>query len=372
MLLLIALLSLPITAPVEHPEQVVRLRAALRAPAPISLRITVLGDSHTVGDRFTGHLRQRLQTRYGVGGRGFVLPGRPWRGHRQRHLKTEQRGAWRPVDVRGHTTPWRGPGGCAMASDDPQAMVVLKPSGPWAWLDVHLATGQLRVEVDGQPLRVVGPGITRLMAPAEARALTLRPQGSVEVLGVDFGAPSGITLDALGINGAQANRLLRGDAAFTAGLGQMAPDVLMLAFGTNAIYRLDAAFNMPRYQRRFAAVIARIRAAAPGAECLVLGPPDFQRRHHTAVPELAPLIEAQRRAAVAAGCAFWDARQAMGGPGSVAIWAQQGWAGKDRVHLTRSGYRALAEALLAALEVPQAEALREPPLPGAPSMRAAP
>ena len=170
-----------------------------------------------------------------------------------------------------------------------------------------------------------------------------------EVLGVDFGAPAGVTVDALGINGARADRLLRGDAALDAGLRRMDPVLVVLAFGTNAIYRLDGPFDAARYQADFTAALRRVRGATRRAACLVVGPADFQRWGHAPVPELGPLIEAQRAAAAASRCAFWDARAAMAG--GVAQWASAGLAGKDRVHLTRAGYEALAEGLLGALTV---------------------
>ena len=50
-------------------------------------------------------------------------------------------------------------------------------------------------------------------------------------------------------------------------------------------------------------------------------------------------------------CALWDARKAMGGPGSILSWAElePALAGGDGVHLTRQGYRVIAQGLFADL-----------------------
>jgi lysophospholipase L1-like esterase len=59
---------------------------------------------------------------------------------------------------------------------------------------------------------------------------------------------------------------------------------------------------------------------------------------------VAEIVQIQRRVAHAAGCAFYDQLQAMGGAGSIDAWASEAdpRAGRDRVHLTRSGYALLA------------------------------
>jgi lysophospholipase L1-like esterase len=65
------------------------------------------------------------------------------------------------------------------------------------------------------------------------------------------------------------------------------------------------------------------------------------------MPKLEAILAAQRRAAAAAGCAFYDQLAAMGGPGTIHTWAGEPKprARKDHVHLTRDGYALLAGAL---------------------------
>jgi lysophospholipase L1-like esterase len=50
------------------------------------------------------------------------------------------------------------------------------------------------------------------------------------------------------------------------------------------------------------------------------------------------MIEAQRRAALEVGAAFWSSYAAMGGSGSMDNWAASGLGQGDHVHLTKDGY----------------------------------
>jgi len=57
------------------------------------------------------------------------------------------------------------------------------------------------------------------------------------------------------------------------------------------------------------------------------------------------ISEAQREAALASGCAFWDLRAKMGGKGSMFKWVAAGMAQADHVHFTGSGYKMIADAV---------------------------
>ena len=54
------------------------------------------------------------------------------------------------------------------------------------------------------------------------------------------------------------------------------------------------------------------------------------------------LLEAQRRAAILAGAAFWSEYDAMGGAGSMNAWVARGLGRFDHVHFTAVGYGRLA------------------------------
>ena len=113
---------LAVEVPIEHPERLSRTFARLRGVEQGSVRrvrITHFGDSHIAADLWTGPLRARLQARFGDGGRGHVLVGRPWSSHWQQHLRNTSAGPWRVDGLSGGLADgFYGAGGCSMASAD--------------------------------------------------------------------------------------------------------------------------------------------------------------------------------------------------------------------------------------------------------------
>jgi hypothetical protein len=117
---------------------------------------------------------------------------------------------------------------------------------------------------------------------------------------------------------------------------------------------LSANWTEPEYHAAFTAVLRRLRAAAPLASILVVGPPDCAKRirgRRVPFPHLEDVIDVQRKAALENGCAFWDWRTRMGGPGSVQQWVQAGLGQGDYVHLTSAGYRLVGSMLFDELMV---------------------
>jgi hypothetical protein len=87
----------------------------------------------------------------------------------------------------------------------------------------------------------------------------------------------------------------------------------------------------------------------------VVGVADMARRGTNNALESYPNIEkirdAQRNAALRAGCAFWDSYAAMGGKNSIVSWAyaQPSLAAKDFCHFSNVGASFRAELLCRSL-----------------------
>jgi hypothetical protein len=64
------------------------------------------------------------------------------------------------------------------------------------------------------------------------------------------------------------------------------------------------------------------------------------------VPKLAAI---QRQVAAEVGCAYWDTLSAMGGYGSMGIWAQRGLGGADLAHPSGTGADVLGRWIYSAL-----------------------
>jgi len=359
--------------PIENAAALTSFFAALgdvEAGALRRVRVTQLGDSHIAADMWSGRARALMQARFGHGGRGFVSAGRPWPSYAQGQVRGAQTGAWRSDGLRGGLDDGRaGPSTCSIATADPNATATLdttsqKGTGaPFSALSVlylrQPGGACMRVEVDGEALSIVDTrGPWSLPAASRfdlrdtphrvvARSLSPPTAGELRLIGFSLERASGLVWDALGINGAQARRLLReSPEALSTTLDALAPDLLVVSYGTNELF--DRNLNADEYARALSEVLTRLRGAAPNAACLLTGPFDaLQGRRAPA--QFDAVYAVQRALAERSGCAFWDARRAMGGPGTIRAWRRKGWAQRDNVHLTRPGYEALGDHLVAAL-----------------------
>ena len=343
------------------------LRQAARGQG--QARLVVFGASHVASDLMTGHLRRRLQERFGDAGAGFALPVKPWPSYRRAGLRISSSRGWTTHRV---LPDHYGLAGVAVSARDPDEYGVLRTAGSGARgrgktrLQVFFLRrpggGGLQVRLDDRPaLHIptagprVEPGYATLVAYDGPHRLEVRPRGDgeVRVFGVaeDRDAP-GVVVDTLGINGAQASyQLLWDGRTFGDHLRRRRPDLVVLAYGTN---ESRGRRPLPRYEADLRAVVRRVRTAVPGASCLLIGPSDNPRRRaggYSPRPRTARINAVQRRVARESGCGFFDLFGFMGGDLSMLRWVahRPRLGAHDHVHFTRRGYRRIGEALYEAL-----------------------
>src|SRR5690606_37056139 len=127
------------------------------------------------------------------------------------------------------------------------------------------------------------------------------------------------------INGARARyQLLWNQELFQEQVRRRAPDLIALAYGTNESGDDDVPIET--YRDRLRQVVTRMRATAPEASCLLIGPSDRpltdrRRRSFEERPRTAQVVETQRSVAVEQGCGFFDLVAFSGGPNSIVAWA---------------------------------------------------
>jgi lysophospholipase L1-like esterase len=326
-------------------------------------RIVHYGDSHVAADILTGELRRYFQRDFGDAGTGFVIPGHSW--YLRKALKSDAGLRWR-VDGLGQNSTIEdgryGLSGISLSAERPgerirvraecsRFMIYLlkQPHGGSVDLLLDGITYHHRVSLRSKRfeplyLEVEADGD----GPHTIELITITG-GPVRLLGVTAEKRStGVVYDALGINGARAGRPLTWDWRILAdNLERRLPDLIIVAYGTNEVS--DEDLDLEEYRRNFSELLGRLRQAAPQASLLVIGPPDralLAGSRWRSIGAMQGLIEAQREAALSSGAAFWDLYQMMGGQGSIDQWAKRAepLAQPDRVHLSKSGYKLVAEA----------------------------
>jgi lysophospholipase L1-like esterase len=338
-------------------------------------RILHFGDSLVVVDFLTGEARRRLQSRFGDAGHGYMLAGRPWPWYQHWDVTYSTSREWRvdgvmnPKSKAGHY----GLAGYAFDGSGPGQFVEWGTSASGeigrkvGHFELHYLIqpggGSLLVFVDGQlhgKVRTAGPGAKSGVyavdvkdGPHKFRA-QCAGDGPVRVFGgvLERGGP-GVVYDTLGINGGRARTLDRINPELWAEqLKLRRPDLILFNFGTNESE--DADRPMATVEADYLSVLRRARAAAPAASCLVVSPPDRAARQGgqlTTHPMIPRLVATQRRAALAAGCAFYDTYEAMGGRGSMAHWFQSRppMCAGDMTHPNRRGADVLGDVLFRSL-----------------------
>jgi lysophospholipase L1-like esterase len=348
--------------PVENPGTLVpffeQLYRHQMGEMPGPLRILHYGDSHTAADEWTGDLRARFQEKFGDGGSGYSLAGRPWNGYRRMDVRTGSTRGWHSDGLVGRAGDGLyGLGGVSMSTKSPHESVYLladcqefelfylqQPGG--GSLDIF-DNGSLveRISTDGE----AGPGYYHYgTTPGQHRfEVETIERAPVRLFGWVAENQTGVTYETLGINGAQASIVFDWDeATLRSNIERRSPGLIVLAYGTNEAGRKD--WTLETYRDMFSELIGRFRQAAPAATILVIGPPDRDirtRKGWESVDRIDMVVEAQRQAAAAHGCAFWDLRAKMGGKGAMRQWVLAGMAQHDHVHFTGPGYRMLGDAV---------------------------
>jgi lysophospholipase L1-like esterase len=331
--------------------------------------ILQIGDSHTANDSFSGHMRELFQARFGDAGRGVLPPGVPYQWYRPARVTVTSQG-WRVVSsyrgdpgafgVTGLRQHADGPAEMTLSADDPGDLAQ-------AEVEILRQPGGGTLDANGTLIATAAPSSQAvwLKVPTSTGGSTLtlgaRGDGPVDVLAWSIGrGRPGVIWANLGTVGASAvlmdvwdQTLLHQDIA------HLSPSLIVLAFGTNEGFRDST--DPAAFEADFAARLRDLRAAAPNAALLVLGPPDGYRHrgkkslappacgdpNWTEPPNLGAIREIERSVAGREHAYFWDWQAAMGGPCIMMRWTAERppYAAPDHVHLFAPGYEATGDQL---------------------------
>ena len=376
-------LSKDVVLALEYPEALDRVYAALTLTdigyATAQTRVGHWGDSVIGNDGITSAIRQRMQARFGDAGHGFHALTKYDASYRHRGVEFEMVGdaRWKACAIRnlcsddahygyGGVTVWSRGGVHSRFSTVDKGPVGQRLSLFEVYYAKQPQGGSLRVLVDGVAHTIDTASASGALEDAWARfevpdgphtfEVRASGDGSVRAYGVVLErALPGVVWDGMALIGSFTKRLAAQDPEHLARqLGHRDLDLIVLSFGGNDMTRerSDLRRSIEPYEADYASVIMALRAAAPEASCLIVGPVDHGERVNGRVVSRgisARMSEAQRRVAQAHDCAFFDTFRAMGGPGSVAVWRARSLMSPDLAHPSPRGHQAIGAMLYAAL-----------------------
>lgn len=363
--------------------------------APV--HIMQIGDSHTAGDMITNGWREELRNRYGHGGRGVLAAGRPYGGYLTWGVTASQTSGWEvnsifgrgyanygpPLGLSGFSQTARAEGEMlGISADTPDQsfdrIIVCAISQPGAGaLTMRLGFETERWELDGPERQTVCRTVDSDYPQLGASVTTLDDRIVTVTSFATMRQEGGVVLSNLGVSGSQFVHVGRSsDEVAAAELAVYAPDLLVIAFGTNEGFsqQLTAA----GFESDLRAQVNRLRRlAGRDIPILLIGAPDANTRNRgladnagppSPCPDpagvssgsqpwytptlLAELRDRQRRVARDMGLAFWDWNAAMGGRCSAHRWRNREPAlmRGDHVHFNQTGGARIGQMLFADLE----------------------
>ena len=339
---------------------------ALDSAHTMPVRVVHYGDSQIEEDRITNILRERWQKTYGGGGVGLI----------PLHQTIPTRSISQRLSINGITQqaqggPKRyiiyGPRSMRLNNNDYGVM------GQVAVMDSTLVAGSEDILLTIEPMtkkpktynyfsrvRLLTDSVSissplasspdnLLHLPDSTTRCELRLQGRGKVYGVSLETPTGVIVDNIPMRGCSGNIFTRIDSTtLRAFYSETNTRLIILQFGGNMIPQTENPATINGYVKTLRQQVRLLRACAPQASILFIGPSDMSTRidgEMKTYPMVPYLDRMLRKMAHEEQIAYWSMYNAMGGENSMVKWVEIGLAGSDYVHFTRAGANKIGTSL---------------------------
>ena len=332
--------------------------AALDSASSKPVRVVHYGDSQIEEDRITNVLRERWQKQYGGGGVGLLplhqtIPTRTIRQWLSINgvVQTAQKGPKRYLVY--------GLRSMRLADSDDYGVM-----GQVAVLDSTLVAGSEDIVMNIEPIdkkrkphnyfnrvRVLTSlPDSLLVLPDSTTHYQLHLQGKKNVYGVSLETPTGVIVDNIPMRGCSGNIFTKIDSTQLSDFyRETNTRLIILQFGGNMIPQTENPSTISGYVRStLRHQIRYIRACAPQASILFIGPSDMSTRidgEMTTYPLVPYMDKLLKKMAAEEQIAYWSMYDAMGGKNSMVHWVEVGLAGSDYVHFTHAGANKIGKQL---------------------------
>ena len=334
-------------------------------------RALIWGDSTIANDGIIKNVRHRMQDRFGDAGPGFLAVQVDPRWSFRRDIVRKPKGDWNTKTIvfgGGNDGRYGLAGTVSTALAGSQATLGgVKVDGERQALN-HFQVfyqkqpdgGQLNISTQSKSSTVktssdvYADGFYNLYVPHGDPYLYLSVDNApVTLYGVAMEKDnSGATWETFGVAGSSVASMQKQQLAhLQEQVRARDPSLIVYWTGGNELgYPSVRSKTGKVYKRIYRKVVKQLRQGAPEASCLLIGPLDQAHKERGEVlskPTLENIIRFQREVAEQEGCAYWDARAAMGGKNSFNAWLNHSpaLASPDLAHLTGRGRHLIGETL---------------------------
>ncbi|MFH2141919.1 MAG: hypothetical protein ABIJ97_05825 [Bacteroidota bacterium] len=187
------------------------------------------------------------------------------------------------------------------------------------------------------------------------KKFTLKFSGkdSPDIYGVSFESKNGIFVDNIPMRGSSGLDFTRMSMSFQKQMFDLLNTKLIICeFGVNLVPNIVDDYTF--YENWFYEQLRSLKKVNPELSIIVIGVSDMSLKkddYYESYPNIEKIRNAQKKAAFRADCAFWDFYEAMGGNNSMPSWvfAKPSLATQDFTHLNYKGARIIGDMFSNAL-----------------------
>ena len=332
------------------------------------VHIAVLGDSFIEGDILTSMLRELLQQRFGGCGVGY-LPITSITADIRNTVK-QTFGGWnqhKAVDKGGYSETYNNLTGNYFTASQGAWVNLVGRGGNYSrcasctsssfYFFGTTGAGYATAVVNGTDTTHFALNTGTLIGHAKVtgdirsvRWSVTNPESMV-FLGASMDSETGVMVDNYAMRSARGSHLSKITPQVMSMLNKARHyDLVILMYGLN-VAEANRSVYTP-YSNSIIAAVNNIKDNMPGTSVLIVGCSDREERFSggwRTMKGVLGLIQAQKRAAIESGVAFWDMYTAMGGEGSIVEMVKHGEANSDYTHINSRGGNRIARYLYDAL-----------------------
>lgn len=319
------------------------------------VHVVQFGDSHTAADEMTNALRNQLQNTLGNGGMGWGMP-MYFSGQRMALYGYDNSG-WSPISSRTQRNENYSLGGLIAVPQRSGATLTIKAKQDVPVQNIILSIRQgagdsafTGLDAEGKSFSLEAPVKNNhwqtVKFTAKLPFTITAHQDQNSALGGWWAKNqngTGAVVSALGINGGELSYWNRWSNDWQNELSTVAPNLVILAYGTNEAYN----DNLDVEQTRSILIdkIQKIRSSSPQTAIMIVSAPESLKRTSGECGvrpiKLNAVQSMQLEVAQSMHTLYWDWQKAMGGSCSMKSWINQGLGRADGVHFSASGYQRL-------------------------------
>lgn len=341
------------------------------------VRVLHYGDSQIEGDRVTSVIRERLQKEYGGAGVGLLPISEP--SHSRMSVAMEHSNNWVRKQVFGANklkldNKLYGLLGFThfvqrdSGKTEDSLTAGMKFSAKSNFFKrtaqsrkvsfVYSAKGNVKVVLNGKEHQLDSnqfPTVKTISFPEDQKVFDIQMSAmdSFSVFGCALDGESGVAVDNIPIRGSSGLDFTNIDRDhLRSQYSKLNIGLIIYQFGVNVVPHVVDDYGF--YKRGMMVQLKRLKSLNPGVPILVIGTSDMSRKegsNYVSYPNVEQIRDAQKEAALEAGCGFWDLYEVMGGANSMPVWvfADPPLAQKDFIHFNPRGANIVGQKLYEAI-----------------------